>query len=61
MAQVEETFLTGLAPYPVERTLLTTGLVAAGMQSLASGQQRLATPHLGVRYTAPEASTFWRS
>ncbi len=38
-------FLTGKAPYPVERTLLTTGLVAAGMQSLASGQGRIETPH----------------
>src|SRR5262245_14064526 len=61
MSKVEEAFLTGLAPYPVERTLLTTGLVAAGMQSLASGQQRLATPHLAVRYRVPCESTFWRS
>jgi hypothetical protein len=54
MSKVEETFLTGLAPYPVERTLLTTGLVAAGMQ-------RLATPHLAVRYMVPRESAFWRS
>ncbi len=31
MSKVEEMFLTGKAPYPIERTLLTTGLVAAGM------------------------------
>ncbi|HYT88403.1 MAG TPA: hypothetical protein VEL76_06760 [Gemmataceae bacterium] len=61
MAKAEETFLTGHAPYPVERTLLTTGLVAAGMESLASGQDRIATPHLAVRYTAPRESTFCRS
>jgi hypothetical protein len=61
MAKAEETFLTGHAPYPVERTLLTTGLVAAAVQSLAFGQRRLATPHLAVRYTVPQASTFWRS
>ena len=35
MAKAEETFVTGKAPYPVERTLLTSGLVEAGVQSLA--------------------------
>jgi hypothetical protein len=61
MAKVEETFLTGQAPYPVERTLLTTGLVAAGMASLASGQKRVETPHLAIRYRAPRASMFWQT
>ncbi|MGE4003760.1 MAG: hypothetical protein AB7I48_26535 [Planctomycetaceae bacterium] len=59
MSKAEETFLTGKAAYPVERTLLTTGLVAAGVESLASGQQRLATPHLSVHYHAPRQSQFW--
>src|SRR5256885_7708542 len=35
MSKAEALFLTGKAAYPIERTLLTTGLVAAGMQSLA--------------------------
>jgi len=60
MAKVEQTFLTGQAAYPVERTLLTSGLVQAGIQSLADGQ-RIATPHMKVRYQAPRESTFWRS
>jgi len=60
MSKAEEMFLTGKAPYPVERTLLTTGLVAAGMQSLADGQKRLETPHLAVRYQAPRKSLFWQ-
>jgi hypothetical protein len=60
MAKAEEMFLTGRPPYPVERTLLTTGLVAAGMQSLAAGQKRLTTPHLAVRYDPPQESQFWR-
>jgi hypothetical protein len=60
MAQAEEMFLTGKAPYPIERTLLTTGLVAAGMQSLASAEKRLPTPHLAVRYKAPKVATFLR-
>ncbi len=61
MSKAEETFLTGKAPYPIERTLLTSGLVEAGVRSLGQGQQRLETPHLAVRYQPPRASTFWRS
>jgi hypothetical protein len=61
MSKAEEMFLTGKAPYPLERTLLTTGLVAAGMQSLAAGQKRLETPHLNIRYQPPRESQFWRS
>jgi hypothetical protein len=60
MSKAEEMFRTGRAPYPIERTLLTTGLVAAGMQSLGQGQKRLETPHLAVRYTGPRASLFWQ-
>ena len=61
MSKAEETFLTNKAPYPVERTLLTSGLVAAGVKSLAVGQKRIETPHLAVRYTVPRESTFWQS
>jgi hypothetical protein len=61
MSKAEETFLTGKAPYPVERTLLTSGLVAAGVKSLASGQKRIETPHLSVRYQVARESTFWQS
>ncbi|MGE0761207.1 MAG: hypothetical protein AB7O38_29615 [Pirellulaceae bacterium] len=61
MSKAEETFLTGKSPYPVERTLLTTGLVEAGVRSLATGQQRLATPHLAIRYAPSSQSTFARS
>ncbi len=57
MSKAEELFVTGRAPYPIERTLLTTGLVAAGMQSLAGGK-RIETPHLAIRYEVPRQSTF---
>jgi hypothetical protein len=59
MAKVEETFVSGKAAYPVERTLLTSGLVEAGMKSLAAGQKKLDTSHLQVRYLAPRESQFW--
>lgn len=59
MEKAEQTFLTGQSPCPIERTLLTTGLVEAGVRSLGTGQRRIETPHLAVRYTAPRESTFW--
>ena len=61
MSKVEEMILTGKAPYPAERTLLTSGLVTAGVQSLGQGGKKLATPHLSVRYQAPRQSHFMRS
>jgi hypothetical protein len=60
MARAEELFLTGRAVYPVERTLLTSGLVAAALESLAEGQKRLETPHLAVAYKPPRESTYMR-
>lgn len=61
MAKAEEMFVTGKAPYPVERTMLTSGLVEAGMQSLANGQKRLETPHLAVKYQAAKESQHSRA
>lgn len=54
----EKMFLTGKPTYPVERTLLTTGLTAAGVESLYRKQERLETPHLSIRYPAPHESTY---
>jgi hypothetical protein len=59
--QIETLFLTGKSPRPIERTLLTTGLTAAGVESLWKGQQRIATPHLAVRYQADHESAYWRT
>ena len=61
MSKAEETFLTGKAPCPIERTLLTSGLVEAGVRSLGTGQKRIETPHLNVRYQVGRESTFMRS
>lgn len=59
MSKAEELFRTGKPPYPIERTLLTTGLVQAGMASLGQGGKRLETPRLAIRYEAPRESLFW--
>jgi hypothetical protein len=58
MSKAEETFLTGKTPYPIERTLLTTGLVEACVRSLGTGQKRIETPHLAIRYLVPRTSTY---
>jgi hypothetical protein len=58
---MEKMFLTGKATYPVERTLLTTGLVAAGVESLYRQQERYETPHLAVAYQPTRESTFMRA
>jgi hypothetical protein len=58
---VERMFLTGEPTYPVERTLLTTGLVAAGVDSLHQEQARLETPHLAIGYQPPAESIYWRT
>ena len=57
----EQMYLTGKETYPAERTLLTTGLTAAGVESLFRQQARYDTPHLAINYQAPKQSTFWRT
>ena len=47
---IEELFLTGKPPWPVERTLLTTGVLEALLDSRYQGHVRLPTPHLAVAY-----------
>jgi len=58
---MEQMFLTGRPTYPVERTLLTTGLTEAGVNSLHNGQTRVETPHLAIAYRPTAESTYWRS
>ncbi|MEO2031952.1 MAG: hypothetical protein ABGZ35_07685 [Planctomycetaceae bacterium] len=58
---IESLFHTGKSPYPIERTLLTTGMTAAGIESLFQKQQRIETPHLAIQYEPTPASTFWRT
>lgn len=55
---IEVMFRTGRPSYPVERTYLVTGALAALIDSHAAGGRRIATPHLdGILYKpAPEIS-----
>ncbi|MCA9074703.1 MAG: hypothetical protein KDA93_06705 [Planctomycetaceae bacterium] len=46
------------APYPVERTLLTSGMVIGGVDSLHAGQVKIDTPEMGVKYMGPRESNF---
>jgi hypothetical protein len=57
---IERMILTGKTSYPVERTLLTTGLTAAGVESLYR-KARYETPHLKISYQPSKESTFWRT
>ena len=42
------------APYPIERTLLTTGVLAAGVESRHQKGKAIDTPHLDVAYAAKD-------
>jgi hypothetical protein len=57
---MERMFLTGKTPYPIERTLLTTGLTATGVESLYRNQSRVDTPQLAIAYQPTRESTFER-
>ena len=61
MNRVEEMFITGVAPYPVQRTLLVSGLLESCLGSRAAGNKRLETPHLDVRYEPVDESQFART
>jgi hypothetical protein len=47
---IESLIQTGHAPYPIERTLLTSGVVDAIMISKAEKNRRVETPYLDFKY-----------
>jgi hypothetical protein len=54
-------YQTRKAPYPVQRTLLTTGMLEACLNSRHRLNQKLETTHLGISYQAPAESQYLRS
>ena len=58
MHKVEQMFESGAAPYPVERTLLVSGMLESCLTSKIQDHVRLETPHLSVAYKAPQQSQF---
>ena len=57
---IEQFFRSGQAPYPVERTLLTSTVLDLGLHSLKDGSKPVSTPALDIRYQPPASSGFFR-
>jgi hypothetical protein len=57
---IERMIDTGVAPYPVDRTLLVSGMLESCLDSRARGHVKLDTPHLAVTYQAPRESQYCR-
>lgn len=57
---IEDMILENRAPYPVERTLLTSGVLIAAVESLYRKGEVIQTPELDVKYTVPKESLYWR-
>jgi hypothetical protein len=60
VAATEKLFETRRTPYPGERTLLTSGILDAAMDSHHQRGSRIECPQLNVRYEAPSDSGFCR-
>jgi hypothetical protein len=57
---IETLVLENRAPYPVERTLLTSGMTLAAVDSIHDGYAPVDTPEMEVIYQGPKDSMFWR-
>ncbi len=55
---VDPMFQTGAPLYPVERTLLVSGMLDFAMESRIRGHQRIETPQLDVSYPSPRESHY---
>jgi hypothetical protein len=58
---IETMVIENRAPYPVERTLLTSGMTLAAVDSIHRGYTPVETPEMQVVYRGPEESTFWQA
>jgi hypothetical protein len=57
---IEDLVINRAANYPIERTLLTSGMVVAAVDSLHNGQVPVDTPEMNVTYRGPRESQFRR-
>jgi hypothetical protein len=60
-AKVEQMYSTKSAPYSAKRTLLTSGILEACMESKRKLNTRIVTPHLTISYQAPAESQYTRT
>ena len=60
VSKIEQMFMTGKAPYSIDRTLLTSGILESCLTSKLQGGKRLETPHLKVAYRPPAESQYCR-
>jgi hypothetical protein len=58
MHKVEEMLESGQAPYPVERTLLVSGVLESCLDSKIQDSRPIETPHLDIRYHSAQNSQF---
>jgi hypothetical protein len=61
VAKIVEMIMTGVAPFPAERTLVVSGMLESCLTSRIQDHQRLETPHLRVEYRAPAESHHGRA
>ncbi len=61
VAKIVEMIMTGVAPYPAERTLIVSGMLESCLTSRIQDHQHLETPHLRVEYQAPTESHHGRA
>ncbi len=61
VAKIVEMIMTGVAPFPAERTLVVSGMLESCLTSRIQDHQRLETPHLRVEYRASAESHHGRA
>ena len=58
---IEQMLQSGVAPYPIDRTLLVSGILESCLTSKIKNHEKLETPHLNVAYRAPAGSVYCRT